>query len=222
MEIQSNDINTGIKIANVDNINQIELAEYILTYSNIVYLEINNIIYKNDKYIDNLNSINIKRQFNSFHQNDDIIKKYLYQFILENIPKFIDNLILFGGEMYGFCKLIKSNNLYAYSDFESIIDDTIYNSYSNIYNTKIINHINYDKYNYDLNINNPIIICNTSKSGLKNNLSTQINKINAELIFIISCNYKSFLNDYKILSKKYKIIKNLEINNVSVFLLNKN
>lgn len=221
IEIQANEYNIGVSINIIVEEEIITLiCYYLLKYSKLVYLIINKKAYLNNYYIDYLNkNILIQRNFSSFHQNDDTVKKYLYNFIITNSPKFCENLILFGGEMYGFSSLIKHKNLFAYSDYESIIEDTLLNTPKET--IKEIKLVNYDKYSYELSKENCLLICNTSKSGLGRNLSCQINKIQTDYAFIISCNKKSFLKDYLELSKVYHIIKNLEINNINIYLLQK-
>jgi tRNA/tmRNA/rRNA uracil-C5-methylase (TrmA/RlmC/RlmD family) len=218
LEIQSNEYNSGLYIQTKEltNIELNKLIDFIKSYKNITYLEINKNIYLDIKYIDNLDDILIKRNFKSFHQNDDSVKKYLYKFLKNNIINInnTDNLILFGGEMYGFPLFFPKKNIYAYSDFESIVEDTKYNC--KYVGTEIIN---YNTFNYTKDLEKVSIICNTSKSGLGENMCNQINKIKANCLFIISCNKKSFEKDYCILCKQYKIVKNLQINSINIYLL---
>lgn len=211
IELQANEFNCGILIKNFDEKLDNNFIDYLSKYDNLSYLQINNTIFINNKYID---IYEIKRNYFSFHQNDDIVRKYLYEFLIENINFNIQDLILFGGEMYLFQKLIKHNNLYAYSDFESIIEDTKYNNTSN----KSIKFVDYNTFVFDEKISceNSLTICNTSKTGLGANLC---NQIKTKYVIIISCNKKSFMRDYKLLQDKYVIKKNLEVNNINIYLL---
>lgn len=211
IELQANEFNCGILIKNFDEKLDNNFIDYLSKYDNLSYLQINNTIFINNKYID---IYEIKRNYFSFHQNDDIVRKYLYKFLIENINFNIQDLILFGGEMYLFQKLIKHNNLYAYSDFESIIEDTKYNNTSN----KSIKLVDYNTFVFDEKISceNSLTICNTSKTGLGANLC---NQIKTKYVIIISCNKKSFMRDYKLLQDKYVIKKNLEVNNINIYLL---
>ena len=215
LEIQSNEYNSGLSIQTKElTVNELnKLIDFMKSYKNITYLEINKIVYLNEKFIDNLDNILIKRNFKSFHQNDDVVKKYLYNFIKNNINN-PDNILLFGGEMYGFSLFFPKKDIYAYSDFNSIVEDTKYNC-QNI----ITELIDYNTFNYTMNLEKVSIICNTSKSGLGENLCNQINKIKANNLFLISCNKKSFERDYLILCKQYKIKKNLQINSINIYLL---
>ncbi len=211
LEIQSNLYNTGLKIINTNYEN--EIGNYLQLYNNLTYLEINNKIIINKEFIDEYNNIPIKRQFVSFHQTDDVVKKYLYEFVKNNISEKINNLVLFGGEMYIFQNLLDYNNLYAYSDYDSIIQDTLLNNKNNVEICKI----DYDK--FILNKKADLIICNTSKNGIGENLTKQLN---SDKLIIISCNKKSFYKDYCNLLNKYNLIKCLEINNINIYLFNNN
>ncbi len=210
VELQANEYNCGIILKNYEDSG--EIANYLKQYDNINYLQIKEKLYINNKYID---IYNIKRNYLSFHQNDDTVRKYLYNFINETIDYNIKDLVLFGGEMYLFQKIIKYENLHAYSDFESIVNDTKYNSTN--YNS--IELVNYNDFQFNKAINNAnsLTICNTSKSGLGNNLCEQIK---TNYLIIISCNKKSFSKDYMILKNKYHIIKNVEILNINIYLFN--
>lgn len=209
VELQANEYNCGIIVKNYEDS---EIANYLKQYKNINYLQIKDTLYINNKYID---IYYIKRDYLSFHQNDDTVRKYLYNFINEIVDYNITDLVLFGGEMYLFQRIIKHENLYAYSDFESIVNDTKYNN-TNKDSIEIVNYNTFE-FNKEIDKKNTLTICNTSKSGLGSNLCGQI-KTNH--LIIISCNKKSFIKDYMILKNKYHIIKNLEILNINIFLFN--
>jgi hypothetical protein len=211
IEVQANEFNIGIKF---DKFMEKDIIDYICEYPNICYLEINNNVYKNEFFHEKINDILIKRNINTFHQNDDIVRNYLYEFIINNTNG-VKNLILFGGEMYIFQNIIRHNNLYAFSDFRTIVEDTYLNNIN--INNKIINLIDYSGFNLEkICRENSLTICNTSKNGLDINIAKQINSDN---LIIISCNKKSFNKDYKVLSKKYDINMCLEINRISFYLL---
>ena len=211
VELQANEYNCGIIVKNYEDG---EIANYLKQYENINYLQIKDKLYINNKYID---IYDIKRNYLSFHQNDNTVRKYLYNFINENIDYEIKDLVLFGGEMYLFQRIIKHENLHAYSDFESIINDTKYNS-TNYNSIKLINYNTFEL-NKEIDKSNSLTICNTSKSGLGNNLCE---KIKTKYVIIISCNKKSFAKDYILLKNRYHIIKNLEILNINIYLFNQN
>ena len=209
VELQANEYNCGIIVKNYEDN---EIVNYLKQYENINYLKIKETLYINNKYMDIYET---KRNYLSFHQNDDTVRKYLYNFINENINYEIKDLVLFGGEMYLFQRIIKHENLYAYSDFESLINDTKYNS-ANYNSIELVNYNTFEL-NKEIDKTNSLTICNTSKSGLGNNLCEQI-KTNH--LIIISCNKKSFAKDYILLKNRYHIIKNLEILNINIYLFN--
>ena len=171
------------------------------------YLEINKIVLKNlyleEIYFDKI----IKRSAFSFHQNDESIRKILY----DNIYKFVlskdfKKIIFLGGEMYLYGTIINSDQKYFYSDYKSIVDDTL----NNDINSKYVKLIDYE--DRDIKIESgDLILVNNGKTGLGVNLCQKILENEYELIIIISCNNKSFEHDYKILNMKYKIINKFEI-----------
>ena len=217
IEIQSNEHNTGVKISDINNIIP-ELSKYILEYPNMCYLEINNIKIIDKTYYDTMDWHIISRNFNSFHQNDDIVRNYIYKYL--TCPELITNLVLIGGEMYGFHKLIKSKNLYCYSDFDSIIEDTFCNI--NTYHNLEINKINYLDFKLKKIDGYTYVICNNGKSGLGKHLTQEIIILNPVKIYIISCNKKSFINDYSQLKNHYNIFRAIIINNIILWELIKN
>jgi hypothetical protein len=220
IEIQANEINTILKINknNFINFNEFNQVEYI-----------NEIKFKELININNKNLI-ILRNFHTFHQTDDNIKKHLYK-ILTKFFMSVDisnNFILIGGEMYIFAHIIKYKydlnlnlNLNSYSDFQSIIDDTpdFANPMLIDYDTFILPKLN----------NMTIIVCNTSKSGLTNNMSEQLikNIKYISYIVLIECSINSnkklkfYLENNFLIEKyiKYKInyciISLIKLNKVS-------
>ena len=108
------------------------------------------------------------------------------------------------------------------TDYESIYEDAKRNITQNENN--IIKMINYDKDKLirPENIDEYILITNTSKQGLGENLCNEILKLGCKTIFIISCNSKSFYRDYEILKRIYEINKIFEIKTnyiVTIYLL---
>ena len=190
--IQANDYNCGLIINTITNYNYNFIL--LLLNFNVNYLEINNNILINNKYFDIINNIKIFRHFNTFHQCDDNIKNKVHSFILENAN--YDNIICIGGEMYIFSKILNYKNIYCYSDYNSIVEDTIFNLNTNIN----IELVDYDKLILPTLNNIDCIITNTSKNGLGKKLSNTINNSKIENLIIISCNQKSFYRDLIILS----------------------
>ncbi len=116
--------------------------------------------------------------------------------------------------MYIFQNIINYRHLYAYSDFNSIVDDTILNN--NNKNNVNIKLIDYSNFKFNNNLRNSLTICNTSKNGLDKNICSQIN---SNKLIIISCNKKSFNKDHHILKNNYNIEKCVEVNNIYFYLL---
>jgi len=215
-EIQiTNNGDIGIYIITNENIDISSLCSYDM----IKYLKINNNIVKNDKLIEIFYNNNIFRSGYSFHQNDENIRIKLYESILHEFNKYyIDIMYFIGGEMYIYGILLKKyyDIGYFFSDYQSIVDDTIYNlEYHNFnkytFNVKLINYSNYtfDHIDYDASKLKTILI-NNGKQGLGDNLCSNIINLKFDKIFIISCNNKSFKYDYNLLKKIYNIEKQYE------------
>lgn len=179
------------------------IIKILLDDPTLAYLEINNIIYKNNLMIEIINQNIIKYNPKSFRQSDNNIKTKLYEILTQEIIS--KNLYLIGGEMVFIARLLKPENFFALTDFESIYQDAIENFPSNHNNIRLINYemdnlviVNLDTYH---------MIANTSKHGLGNNLCQEILKLNFQNITIISCNKKSFQRDFLILKSKYSCRK---------------
>ncbi len=117
------------------------------------------------------------------------------------------------GEMIFMNILLDPINFIMYTDFESIYNDALRNFPQNKDNIYLINY-DIDKLNsIDItdNFDDYILIANTSKSGLGENLAKNIINIGLKNIVIISCNKKSFNRDYNILKNKYRINNTFEI-----------
>ena len=183
-----------------------DLSQNIITLLNedikLKYLEVNKIVLKN-LYLEKIYFYKIiKRSAYSFHQNDENIRKILYYNLYKFISSITFNEIIFlGGEMYLFGTIINSEKKYFYSDYKSIVDDTINNNI----NSNDVELVNYEDKKINIK-NGDIILINNGKSGLGSNLCKKILENDYEWIVIISCNNKSFEKDYKILNVKYKII----------------
>jgi hypothetical protein len=198
-----------------------EIIEKILNDISLKYLEINKIIFRNELMQDKINNILIKYNPLSFRQSDDMIKYKVYEVLQHNI--FVSNIYFIGGEMIFYSKLFQNlNKVYMITDYETIYDDAKRNINENEYN--IIKMIDYDKDKLirPENIDDYILITNTSKQGLGENLCNEILKLGCKTIFIISCNSKSFYRDYEILKRIYEINKIFEIKTnyiVTIYLL---
>ena len=195
---------------NLDNIH------ILLNDSSLKYLTINSKIIKSDLMIEYINSEKICYNPLSFRQSDDSIKYQLYKILKEEILK--KKIYFIGGEMVFISKLLKPTESIMYTDFMSIYQDAKYNI---LYNDNI-HLINYDRDKLKIVSRDYILIANTSKSGMGQNLSREILKLDLEKIVIISCNRKSFIRDLNILQNKYTINKIFDINTnymVSIYFL---
>lgn len=212
IELQGNEFNVGLKIMTKINIK----VDFLLKCDRfcISYFQINDAIYINNYYKCRMNDIIIYRSFDTFHQNDDIVRYYLYTII--QIKEKINNLILIGGEMYGFHKLIESNNLYCYCYCKNRIDDTYKNIDISEYDLIDIKQIKYCDIELKY-LEDTYIICNNGKKGLEEKLCMELIKVKAKKIFIISCNKKSFIRDYAFLKSTYNLVKSTIINNITIY-----
>ena len=183
---------------------------------NIKYFSINETIYCNDMMVEKYYNQIIIRSPKSFHQTDDNIRNTLYDIMMQNVKK-CQTMYFIGGEMYLYGKIMsdKYTDGYFYSDYKSIVSDTMMNiQTSNIFlvDYKLCTLIKTD---------DPVaqMIINNGKTGLGTNLCNQILDNNINTLFIISCNQKSFCRDYQILAIKYLITAEYKIStNYSVYL----
>ena len=187
-----------------ESINNTQL-EKILSDPSLIYLEILDVIYRNQLMIDIINGSTIKYNCKSFRQLDDSIKIKLYEILSKSIKS--DNLYLIGGEALFFIKLLKPKKYILYTDFESIYNDAI----TNLDDLNNIHLISYETDEIKLVDKSYDIILNTSKHGLGVNLCKNILRLDQQRIIIISCNKKSFERDMKILDQKYKIERQIDI-----------
>jgi len=187
------------------NINT-NIIDILINDATLVYLCINDVIYKNNMMIDKIGDEFIKYNAFSFRQTDNNIKYKLYEILKKNI---ISNKLYFiGGEMVFFAKLLKPEEFIMYTDFKSIYDDANINFPDNSDNIFQINYSFCKLKDCDKNYH---LIANTSKHGLEKYLAYEIMKIKLKNITIISCNKKSFISDYNILKSKYVITKIYDI-----------
>jgi hypothetical protein len=201
-EIRSTPYTWFLKLNN--SISDVKL-EILLSDPTLVYLEISNHIIKNQLMIDIINNFTIKYNPKSFRQLDDSIKFKLYEILFESVKS--ENLYLIGGESLFFIKLLNPKKYILYTDFESIYNDAI----TNLSDLNSIKLISYETDSIKL-VDEPYdVILNTSKHGLGVNLCRNILKLDQQRIIIISCNKKSFEKDMKILSQKYKIERQIDI-----------
>lgn len=228
-EIRANEFNWSLRLST----NSEKFIEYILkSYleeAKCVYLEINKIIHKQEKFKDILE---LEYHPLSFRQPDDTIRKWIIQFFQNEFYELKANcgrwetLICIGGECTLFGKILSSiHRKYFMTDFQSIYDDLKYNYSDKLYNFGTVDNtgnsenillidyktcsIDWEKYNCDLG--KSVIIANTGYQGLGENLSSEIGNSGANRIYIISCNETSFQKDFAILGKHYRIDRKIEV-----------
>ena len=175
------------------------------------YLEINKIIHKDGKYKDILE---LEYHPLSFRQPDNNIRNTIITFFQNNIitDTRINTLVCIGGECTLFGRIFKSiSRKYFLTDYKSIYNDLVCN-YLDCENISLIDYktssLEWDKYS---RVGVMCIIANTGYQGLGIHLAEELIRSNAEIIYIVSCNVKSFQNDYLILGIRYRINKQIEI-----------
>lgn len=228
-EIRANEFNWSLRLSTTSE----KLIEYILkSYleeAKCIYLEINKIIHKAEKFKDILN---LEYHPLSFRQPDDTIRKWIIQFFQNEFYELKANIgrwetaFCIGGECTLFGKILsRIHRKYFLTDFQSIYDDLKYNysdkpdnlgTLDNTGNPENILQIDYkncsiDWEKYNCNLGKSIIIANTGYQGLGENLSSEIGNSGANRIYIISCNETSFQKDFAILGQLYRICRKIEI-----------
>jgi hypothetical protein len=173
------------------------------------YLTINKNIIINNKFQD---LFGLTYNPLSFRQPDDSIRNYIINYFITIFTnKTWNNCYFIGGECTLYGKLCNTiSRRYFFTDFESIYDDLI-NNYTKYLDKGLdtIKLINYNTYTFPCL--DTILIVNTSFHGLGKNLSKEIANSHCNQIHIISCNWKSFLEDFQILQTKYFISNITEI-----------
>jgi hypothetical protein len=205
-----------------DLLNNSLLNHSLINDPTLKYLSINGIILKSDYMIEYIKNNKILYNPHSFRQSDDSIKYKIYDILVHNILN--KHIYFIGGEMIFMNMLLSPTNFIMYTDFESIYNDALRNFPKNKDNIYLINYDIDKLQNINMldNFDDYILIANTSKSGLGENLVKNIIDIGLKNVVIISCNKKSFNRDYKILNNKYKINKTFEITTnytVSIYFL---
>jgi len=147
----------------------------------------------------------IYRQPDTFHQNDDNIRKVLYTLLYQHTKMYDTikhNILLIGGECYFFAKwFIHTNSTFIYTDKENIYSDAITNNKNSNY---VITHCNYHQVQLST-IHFDMCIINVSQSGINEHLIKQLFHI--KKIFYISCNNDTLHRDINILNNHYMISK---------------
>ena len=167
----------------------------------LVYFKNGEKILKNGLFVDTIFEKIIYRSPETFHQTCDYLRYNIYNIIMNCTP-LDSSLLLIGGECYLYSKLIDAKNIDVYSDYESIIRDTVYNNSS-----ACVNLVNYDTITLDTTKNYDFAILNVSKSGLGVRLCNELIKMSTHIkkFIYISCNEKSFKRDHSLLCTAFKL-----------------
>jgi hypothetical protein len=218
-DLRINHLNYMIKISTKNDIIIKILQQSFLEDINCCYLKINDQIYKNGLYKDILN---LEYNPHSFRQPDDSIREYIVQWFQKTLPRGWNSIIFFGGECTMLGKILYEHSIsqYFYTDFISIYCDIIRN-----YNKPNVELIDYSIWKADkLQLTRDkegsnCCIVNTGYKGMGINLSTEISKIGANEIYVISCNKDSWTRDWHILCNTYNLKEQMEIRtNYSVWI----
>lgn len=135
----------------------------------------------------------IVRSKNTFHQNDDNIRKELYNILSPILEKRYENVLFIGGECYIFGCLVNAKNIWSYSDSPHIVEDCKRNP--NIYGGNIETElVNYNDFKIK-NLAYDLCVLNVGIKGLGKHLSLLISGLNITEKYYISCNEKSFNRD---------------------------
>jgi hypothetical protein len=114
-------------------------------------------------------------------------------------------------------------NTWKYSDHLSLISkpcEIINNTNDNIKNNDETNQYNENQDERCKMIDYTLCaVVNTGVQGMGNNLANEINNLEVNIIWVISCNKDSWNSDWQILQKKYEILEKIEIHtNYSVWI----
>jgi ribosomal protein L30E len=238
IELCCNHINYVMRITTKSDILPRIIENTYKSLGNCCYLEINGRIYKNGLFKDILS---LEYMPFSFRQPDDSIREFIIQWLQRNFIN-VDLLVLIGGECTLFGKILSgySKDILFLTDFQSIVDD-VYQNYKSpmVY---LINYETWKKELQDFHRSENMFICgckhrqhkyydskkepkkiasiiNTGIQGMGHNLATEVCKINANKLYIISCNPESWKKDWIILNQYYSIENAIEIRtNYSVWI----
>ena len=166
----------------------------------------------------------------SFRQPDDNITLEIINYFQKEIkeikadqPDNYNKLIyLFGGECVMLGKIIKNYCMKCvfYTDFPSIYEDCRVN-HQDSFETGNVHLIDYKTCDLVAGFDQlpGIAILNTGYNGMGDNLAHNLVRFKCGMVYVISCNEKSFQNDFKILSGRYRIMDVMEIKtNYSVWI----
>lgn len=190
-EILANEFNWGLVIIGQINI---EIDELKQVPSKLNYLQINSETLIDGKITD---WYNIKKDYKTFTQRDDNIRKNIHAIIIEETSNADDNILFIGGEMYAYGKIANYEEGMAITDFEGIKNDTELNNQPNL-KVKLVNYFNL-KLNDVLDNFMPDTCIINLLHGLGPHLARQLNELYnnniLKKIIIVSCKPKEFEKD---------------------------
>lgn len=210
-EILANEFNWGFVITGQINIEIDELKQIPLKLN---YLQINSEILIDSKITD---WYNIQKNYKTFTQRDDNIRKNIHTIIIEE-TKDTNNILFIGGEMYAYGKIANFGEGLAITDFEGIKNDTELNNQSNL-KVKLVNYSNLKLKDVLDNFMPDTCIINLLH-GLGLPLVTQLNELYSKNILkkmvIVSCKPKDFERDRPLLIMKTIKIRTIKTQNQTV------
>lgn len=164
------------------------------------YVQINDKKIKNHALLECYANTLFHRSFKSFFQTSYEVANLVHEIVVEHNRE-ASKLIIIGGEMYVYAKLLGKNTNYLFSDFEGIVNDCIYNLYD--HDKYQVNLIDYKTASLNVKDKDLHCIVNNGVSGLNHNLCHQLLNLDLLKITIVSCNSSSFERDYLLLRKRY-------------------
>ena len=218
-EIRCNNFNYTIKLATKNETLIQILLRTFLEDDKCCYLEINGNIHRSGLYKDLLS---LEYDPRSFRQPDDSIRDYMIKWFQNSVSKGWETMIFFGGECTLLGKILSaySKTQYFYTDFTSIYGDIIRN-----YRDPLVELIDYGTWRSSIwtcdasSDDWRCCIINTGIHGMGANLASEVCKIGASEIFVISCNTQSWARDWEVLSETYNLAEQVELRtNYSVWI----
>jgi len=198
--------------------------DYLISQYKLIYFKNGNNVIKDitgdekfkDYYTNSLGQIiPIYRSIETFHQTNESLRPTIYKLIANNNVGTLHNILLIGGECYLYGRLLPTtpnSNIEVYSDYQSILDDALYNMpgvKTHLIDYKTIS-LEY-RYNNASSTEIDCVILNVGKSGLGEKLCSELIDRSSLIkqMWYISCNEKSFKRDNAILLSN----NNFKLNN---------
>jgi hypothetical protein len=225
----------GIDLMTENNVMGRKVLWEFISRPKVVWIRYNGQMVRNGKMIERYDDILVTRNFHSFFQTEHCVADKVHRMVTHNNTNFGTKIFL-GGEMYYYGLVLRKYYEYGYffSDFDSIVDDTMTNMrYLMGIKKIIVRKINYTTYRTDQIMRDESIsvIANNGKNGLGKNIVGWLYLLGVDRITVVSCCPKSFKRDYddlnKVGSTRYSIDKEHRIVelggfSISVYVLLKN